>query len=285
MKFHPFAEVFPLIEGAEFDALVADIKEHGLREPIVVYKKQVLDGRNRYKACQAAKAKLKKRAFKGTDAEALALVWSANVERRHLTFEQRAMAGARVATLRKGDNQHTARAVPSQSETAAKLGVSEDSIQRAKRVVEQGSKALQEAVQAGEVPLKKAAAVVDLPKSEQLAAATAPKQKPAVDDDRWVPDEDEDEKLAQAAKEYDESIDKVMKADDRLAAAQKEIKRQAAEIASLKIARDGYLNGKGAVEKMLKAEQRKSEKLSKLLDKANAELEKLRERIAIMETA
>jgi hypothetical protein len=88
-----------------------------------------------------------------------------------------------------------------------------------------------------------------------------------VTDDHWVPDDDEDEKLALAEKEYSASIDKVMESDDKLAAARAEIKRQAAEIATLRVSRDGYMNGKLAVTKMLKTEQRKVERLTAELDK------------------
>lgn len=37
IEFHPLTGLFPLLEGDQFDDLVADIREHGLHEPIVLY--------------------------------------------------------------------------------------------------------------------------------------------------------------------------------------------------------------------------------------------------------
>jgi hypothetical protein len=54
LPFHPLADVLPLIESAEFDRLVADIREQGLLNPITVCDGKILDGRNRYRACRAA---------------------------------------------------------------------------------------------------------------------------------------------------------------------------------------------------------------------------------------
>ena len=47
---HPAASVFPLLEGERFQSLVDSIAEHGLQNPIVSYKGEVLDGRNRLRA-------------------------------------------------------------------------------------------------------------------------------------------------------------------------------------------------------------------------------------------
>jgi len=89
LNFHELANLFPLLYDADYDELVADIKKHGLREPIWMYEDKVLDGRNRFRACRAAGVDPQFRHFSGTHAEAQAFVVSANIRRRHLNVEQR----------------------------------------------------------------------------------------------------------------------------------------------------------------------------------------------------
>ena len=87
---HPLADLFPPVVGDEFDALVEDIRAHGLRQPVVPYDGKVLDGRNRLRACEVAGVEPRYEVVDGTEDEALALVISLNLARRHLTTAQRA---------------------------------------------------------------------------------------------------------------------------------------------------------------------------------------------------
>ena len=87
-QFHPLAEMFPLMEGAELKALAADIGAHGLVEPIILYEDKILDGRNRYLACREAGVEPTYRPLLSCD-DPLAFVVSANLHRRHLTSEQK----------------------------------------------------------------------------------------------------------------------------------------------------------------------------------------------------
>jgi hypothetical protein len=86
-RFHPLADIFPLMEGEEFDALVVDIKAHGPVEPIVMHEGMILDGRNRYRACLDAGVQPTFTSFRGDDPAAYVI--SANIHRRHLNAEQK----------------------------------------------------------------------------------------------------------------------------------------------------------------------------------------------------
>jgi hypothetical protein len=53
-KAHAAADLFPLLEGQEFIDLVEDIRSRGLIEPVWMYGDVLLDGRNRWRACNEA---------------------------------------------------------------------------------------------------------------------------------------------------------------------------------------------------------------------------------------
>jgi ParB-like chromosome segregation protein Spo0J len=88
LQFHPLPDAFPPLEGDEFDALVADIKANGLREPITIFEGKILDGRNRYRACVKVGIEVKTEPFEGTEADARAFVISKNIH-RHSRAETR----------------------------------------------------------------------------------------------------------------------------------------------------------------------------------------------------
>jgi ParB-like chromosome segregation protein Spo0J len=87
VSFHPVANMFPLMQGEAFDALVKDIAERGLEQDIVLHEGGILDGRNRYRAC--LKAGVEPRFTKYSGSDPVAYVISANLHRRHLTREQK----------------------------------------------------------------------------------------------------------------------------------------------------------------------------------------------------
>jgi hypothetical protein len=91
LKFHPLAEIFPLMQGEEFEALVADIRVNGQHAQIILKDGMILDGRNRHRACLAAgiEPTFASEAHSDRITDAAAYVISANIHRRHLTAEDR----------------------------------------------------------------------------------------------------------------------------------------------------------------------------------------------------
>jgi hypothetical protein len=92
---HPLAQIFPMMENQDREEIQRSIREHGIRDPIVILDEQVLDGRNRLAACKATGQPARFRLFDPeTDGDPLAFVMDANLARRHLTTSQRAAVAA-----------------------------------------------------------------------------------------------------------------------------------------------------------------------------------------------
>jgi ParB-like chromosome segregation protein Spo0J len=158
ITFHPLANIFPLIDGAEFDALVEDIKVNGLYDPIALCDGKILDGRNRYRACLEAGAEIRTVSYEGENP--LAFVISKNLKRRHLSESQRAMVADRIAALPDGVRQVGKFAdVPTQAESARIMNVSERSVRTARKVRKNGVPELAAAVDRGEISVSAAAEV------------------------------------------------------------------------------------------------------------------------------
>lgn len=97
---HELSKLFPPISDEDFGKLAADIKLNGLHQPIVRYQGKILDGNNRYRACELVKIAPGFTDFEGDDAKARNFVISANIHRRHLSPEQRRDI---IATLLKAE--------------------------------------------------------------------------------------------------------------------------------------------------------------------------------------
>lgn len=165
LRIHPAAELFPLLAGVEFDALVEDIRENGCREPVVFTPdNELLDGRNRYRACKKLGDEPPRRI---EHSEPWAYVVSVNLHRRHLNESQRAMVGAKIAERHVGqrgpvsaDTADSPKPLPPNREQAAKmLNVGTASVSRGRQVLEHGTPGLQQAVDGGHVPVTTAARV------------------------------------------------------------------------------------------------------------------------------
>ena len=204
---HPYADLFPLIEGNDFLAFAEDIRENGVRDPIVLLGGSILDGRNRANALawlvetgellgpgwghRAGEPLFPEcldeddypwiRKFnQSVDGDPLAWVLSKNLVRRHLDESQRAMVAARLADMGIGRPSKAKPFEPApdhipsiggiSAQAAAKLlNVGHSSVERARAVLRDGSDDLRHEVEQGRVAVSTAEVLSSLPKDEQTA--------------------------------------------------------------------------------------------------------------------
>jgi len=170
LKFHEYAELFPLMTGSDYNALLDDIRDNGQHELIVLFEGKILDGRNRYRACHDLDFEPRTISFEGDRKAALDFALSKNLHRRQLTVAQRALIAASMSALRKqqANDQGEGQGSVLDVQSAAKLlGVSERSVSSACKVVRDGAPALQEAVNLGKVSISAAELVAKLDQDEQ----------------------------------------------------------------------------------------------------------------------
>jgi hypothetical protein len=174
-EFHPAANLFPLLEGRDFDLLVADIEAQGLREPITLLGTAILDGRNRYRACQRAGVEPRFEQWKPRHQgdTPVAFVLSHNVQQRPLNQSQRAMLAARLIELFDRSQSDSKELAATQIDVAKQQRVGRASVQRATVILKKGSQQLIAAVERGKIPVSSAAKLAVLPKADQIEIATA----------------------------------------------------------------------------------------------------------------
>jgi len=185
---HPYCAAWPDLPKDALDALADNIAERGLDTPIRRYNKQVIDGKNRLSACLLRGVTPNFEDWypsdpydsDKTDREIYELTIAANM-RRHMTAGQRATVAAKLANMRRGDNQHSVSGTlshvkvvgtptTSQGEAAKQFNVSRDSVNTAAKVLNEGSEHLVEAMTNGTITPSDAAKITNLPKAKQDAA-------------------------------------------------------------------------------------------------------------------
>ena len=205
---HPAAGLFPLLGDGELRELADDVKAHGLHEAVWLYRDpergvMLLDGRNRWRACEIAGAECRTRYYDGTDPIAFSL--SLNMKRRHLTAGQKAFTALEVEKLyaaetRRGRprndapekvadlRQYSTRESKSVERAAVATGASGRAVSQAKRV-QQTAPDLAEKVRAGQLAIDRAERIIrdreaEQRRIEQARAEAAAQPAPTIVDIR-----------------------------------------------------------------------------------------------------
>ena len=133
-KFHPIANLFPMMSEEGLAGLTNDIICNGVQVPIVLHRDgRIIDGRNRWLACQRAGVDCPSQTYSG-DLSLASFVVALNLNRRHLTTDQRAAIALDLTNLGRGQKRADTSIDVSQPEAAKLLKVGLASVQRAATV-------------------------------------------------------------------------------------------------------------------------------------------------------
>lgn len=226
---HPAADLFPMMGGEAFEEFVKDVQQNGVREPIIIWKGQLLDGRNRSAACLRLGMNPLDYAcdLESEDVDPVAYVLSANLHRRHLDTTDKAkvaLAVERIYAAEAKERQRDAgkthgrgkgklpEKLPepikgdSRDKAAEAVGISGRTLSDAKRVYESGNEEIIKAVDKKEMSISKAA--------KAIAPAKVEKEKPPEPKPRAVAKPEDRPEPPEESHDYDYPVVKAFAAAD-----------------------------------------------------------------------
>lgn len=262
---HPLSAAWPAMSESDFQVLKDSITNIGVQMPIVIFEGQVIDGWNRYRAASALGMDCPTTPF-DESIDPVDFVKAMNDARRHITGSQRAIAIVAIhgwKPVGRPQNNVEVTSTLTQEAMAAEAGVSKKTIQQAQAAQKAG---LAEKVKSGEMTVAQASNV-----AKGKPAKAAKKDKPAPQAAPEDTPEDDgpsaEELAAHAASEAAdrELMAKLLDSNEPLADLAAENKQLKAEIAQLKLARDGYMNRCNEAIALVKARDRQIAKLEKMM--------------------
>jgi len=171
MELHPHCTFFPVADDRTIRDMSDDISRNGLGEPIITYEGKILDGRNRYLACEMAGVEPRYDRFEDlpNTNDPFQFVISKNLHRRHLNPSQLGLLAQEVLE----------RSKQTVDQVAAQLKVSPRTIHTAREVKESASESMLESVRKGEASLNKVADAIK--KAEKDTGVKVKKNTPSGD--------------------------------------------------------------------------------------------------------
>lgn len=198
LAYHPYANIFPLIEGEAFAEFCEGLRaDDRLHDKIVMLDGQILDGRNRYRACEATGVTPHFRTFNPEiEGDPLTFVISKNLHRRHLDDRQRASVAGEIAKLGRGRPSTPSEDNPpiggfSAEQAGATLNVAPRQVERARVIHDQGVPELRDAFRRGDIAVSVAEKIARLPETIQpdAVARILPNGARAIMGSRKEPDD------------------------------------------------------------------------------------------------
>ena len=180
---HPAADLFPMMDGSEFDSFCESIRS-GLRSAIIKHPDgSILDGRNRLRACLRVGTEPRFETWTD-DGDPVAFVLDLNLERRHLSESQRSMIAGRIYEMERDSHGGNRRSSDSPTKSpigdlkpkavdvvAKRLNVGAMTVTRAVKVLREATPEVIAMVDDGSLAVSAAVEVARLPKDQQAEAA------------------------------------------------------------------------------------------------------------------